>query len=139
MIKALVSFFVQKYRKGKQWREREAAVNAVIEDAPKSYNWYIKRDILFRNSFDIKEIHRLEELKSLFFHRKQYHTIEEMILLAKDLDTIRALSVDNEPCDEDITIITFVDQQDRRWIAVMYDSNELWQNPEAIGIFPAAF
>jgi hypothetical protein len=103
-----------------------------------SYERALIQAVLNRNTEGIAEVRDMEILKTLNFYREQYSLVKELIREAKDADTIRNFSIENPPCWEDITIITFADQHDRRWVGTIYDSDELWQDPELIDVFPAA-
>jgi hypothetical protein len=101
-----------------------------------NYEWYVRRSILSQHVFNIKEIQQLERIRSLYFNRDTYPLVKEVISNAPSIASIRDFPIETYKSDEDIEIVTFLDQDGKQFVAAVYDSWELWQDPEVIDIFP---
>src|SRR5688572_1509748 len=78
-------------------------------------------------------INNLEFIKSTGFDADEYRTIAASI---EDygIEAVNAL----KECKsfEDLTIYKFSDDTGRCYLAAIYDSDELWQDPELLDVFP---
>jgi hypothetical protein len=74
-------------------------------------------------------------VKGLNYSEDVYKVLAELIRQGKIEDIRRMPDVTNKTF-EDVTIFTFYDQNDRQYIAAVYDNDELWQDPEILDIFP---
>jgi hypothetical protein len=101
-----------------------------------AYEWYIRRSILAQDTFDIKEIQQLERIRSLYFNRDTYPLVKEVMSNSTSIASIKDFPIETYKSDEDIEIVTFRDQNGRLYVATIYDSWELWQDPEVLDIFP---
>ena len=102
---------------------------------PNIYNTYVIKSILANNEFGIKEISDLEDVVSRYFIRNEYSKIAASIRNG-ELDTIRSLPENKPELREYLYILSFNDQMNKKYIVTVYDSDELWQNPQVIEIFP---
>lgn len=100
-----------------------------------AYNDFIIKAII-KNQDTITEVHSQESLKSLVFDREQYPNIA-LIIKSKSWETINELS-DNFSNDfrEYLNVIKFKDQYGKTFIITIYDSDEMWQDPQIIELFP---
>jgi ribosomal silencing factor RsfS len=95
----------------------------------------IKEFILKNNTLGITELRKIEFLKGLNFSKDVYESVLELIK-QKKIKEIIALPNEKQKTFEDLTIIRFYDQNNRKNIAAIYDTDELWQDPEILEIFP---
>lgn len=99
-----------------------------------SLDEYVVRSILENNQFGIKEVNNLESLKSIFFVREEYPIIEDFIK-EKSIDSIKEYSEEQPNTGEYLEVMWFDDQNHKRFIVTVYDSNQLEQDPQIINIF----
>lgn len=99
-----------------------------------SFDAYVVRNILANNQYGINEVNNLESLKSIFFVGEEYPIIEE-IIRAGHIDSIKAFSEEQPNTGEYLEIMRFDDQNKRRYIVTIYDSNQLEQDPQIINIY----
>lgn len=99
------------------------------------YNDPVVKSLLAKNEFGIIEVHDIEEVSSMYFIRSEY---PEIIMLIKNggLDAIRSMVKNTSEDREYLYIISFRDQRNTKYIATIYDSDELWQDPEVMEVFP---
>lgn len=101
------------------------------------YEWYIRRSILEQQQVPgITEIQELQRIQWMFFNRATYPSLKETIANAGSIATLRQIPKETQESYEDIEIITFRDQNGQLYAATIYDSWELWQDPEVLDIFP---
>jgi len=139
IIVVLITFVVLQMTGKKMSRLHLNIAMPVKETPPRgeaAFEWYVRRSILSRNAFDIKEIHQMERVRSLYFNQDTYPLVKEFMSKAISIDSIRELPVETYKSDEDIEIVTFRDQDGQLFAATIYDSWELWQDPEMLDIFP---
>lgn len=92
--------------------------------------------ILSTKDFKIQQVNDYESIKSLTFDQKQYQSIASL-LRNKDWESIEALTDSKGNFfGEYLDIIKFSSQDGSQYIATVYDSDELWQDPEVIEIIP---
>lgn len=99
------------------------------------YDVFIAELILSDREYDIKEVRDLESLKSLSFTEEQYKKIRGLI---RKQDWSQINEVNDLPSGEFreyLDIIRFKDQNDKQYVATIYDSDELFQDPQIIDIF----
>ena len=53
-----------------------------------------------------------------------------------NIDAIQLLSDDQSDGFEHLDIMSFTDQNEKSYLVTVYDSNELWQDPEVMDIYP---
>ena len=100
------------------------------------YDIYIAELILSDTEYNIKEIRDLESIKSLSFSEDRYKQIRGLI---KKQDWNQINEVKDLPSadfKEYLDIIRFKDQNGRQYVTTIYDSDELFQVPQIIDIFP---
>lgn len=72
----------------------------------------------------------------LNFEKDGYEQVVSL-LRAKDLIAVTQLpEIQKEGYQEDLLVAKFRNQNESEFIAIVYDSDELWQDPEVIHIFP---
>jgi len=91
--------------------------------------------ILSYKDFPITLVKDFEVFLMLSFNRNTYPAIVNSIKI-KDWQTLKG---NKDECEtdfkEDLTLIRFLNQDNQNCLATIYDSNELWQDPEVIDIF----
>ena len=103
---------------------------------PKTFDEYVVRDILANNSYGITEVCYLRSVKSMYLERERYPLIVSL-MENKNLAELMKLPEGAMPptFPEYLEIVQFESQDGRSFIATVYDSVELWQNPEIIDVF----
>lgn len=98
----------------------------------------IVASLLADKDFDIKEANNFEQIKSLFFDKETYTVILNLIN-KKDWDKIKNFNTERkEGLREYLDIFRFTDQNQMSYVVTIYDSDELWQDPQIIDIIPLA-
>lgn len=100
----------------------------------KAFEDYIIKAILANKEFNICEIKDLENIKSMVLLRDKYSSVLELVKLGQ-VDSIKALDSNENKASEYLDIYIFKDQENEKYIVTLYDSNELWQDPEVWDIF----
>jgi hypothetical protein len=100
-----------------------------------SYDQVVKKEILKKNNFDIRELRHFESIKSIIFVRSEYSKIKALIAEG-NMEGVKKLPDSVINTNEYLDIIQVSDQNDKNYIVTIYDNNELWQDPEIIDIFP---
>jgi len=109
-----------------------------IEKKPKTFDEYVVRSILVSNLLGIKEVHDLQCIKSMYFERERYPLIASLIRDENLAEVIKMPEGKKHPTfQEYLEIIQFENQGGLNFIATVYDSIELWQDPQVIDIFPS--
>ena len=98
------------------------------------YNDYVIKAILTNEKFEITEVKGLQSLNSRCYVRNEYAQIENLIK-DKNFNALKALPANEGESSEYLDIVEFKNQADKFYIATIYDSNELWQDPELIEIY----
>lgn len=98
-----------------------------------SYEQYVIEAVLAKNRFNIKEVKKIEILKCISYDKQLFDQAVELINLG-DVQSIKNLEY-GEKTFEDITIVWLADQDDREYLATVYDSDELWQDPVIMDIY----
>jgi hypothetical protein len=99
------------------------------------YDKLVIKSILETNQFNIQKVNGLESLAARCFIQDEYADIESLIKL-NDIDAIRKLPDNQGAANEYLDIVLFSDERLNSYIATIYDSNELWQDPQVIEIYP---
>ena len=107
------------------------------ETKPRTFDEYVLNGILAINEFGISEVIRLRSIKSMYFEREKYPSITSLIK-EKNLGDLSDMPEGNmhPTFQEYLEIMQFQSQSGQDYIVTVYDSIELWQNPEVIDIFP---
>jgi len=104
-------------------------------DAVNKYYDQVVKAILSTNEFGITEVRELTDIKVMELIRKDYPTILEVVK-SKDINAIRSLPSPSIRTGEDISIMQFMDQKERGYLVIIYDSDELWQDPQVADFIP---
>lgn len=124
--------------------------SALIKVANKNYIRYIIRQInkvemeentmvinaiIADKESGIKEVHNLTFIKCMIFDSVQYSSIIELIKSCnwRQIDSLIEVSI--QGFRQFLYIVKFKDQDQRSCAATLYDSDELWQDPQLIDIF----
>lgn len=99
-----------------------------------TWNANVIRFILANRDFDIQEVHQLASVHSMLFERDIYMAITTLIK-ERNWDALKAINPAMEGFREFLNVITFTDQNHISYAATVYDSDELWQDPEIVDIF----
>ncbi|XVJ67309.1 MAG: hypothetical protein HEQ40_14490 [Lacibacter sp.] len=106
-----------------------------MESHLNTYNEIVVKSILADNIFGIENVIDIEDINSIYFVKKEYSQIEELIRKC-DIDVLKRLSVNQNEASGYLDIIKFKDQSENYYIATIYDSAELSQDPQLIEIYP---
>ncbi|WP_114789166.1 hypothetical protein U0035_06265 [Niabella yanshanensis] len=113
----------------------------MLEDANymSIYDRQVIQGIISDNQFGIDSVNSLQQVQYIAFDRDRYPEIVALIEAGK-IDHIERkddvqLPARSSDIKEFLDIITFKDQQDRNYIATIYNSDSLYQDPEIIDIF----
>lgn len=98
------------------------------------YDEYVTASILAKNQFDISLVQNLKSIKSVYFNYKDYSELEQLII-QQNFEAITDLGGCDVP-RQYLEVMEYEDQKSKQYIVSVYDSDELWQNPEAIKIYP---
>jgi hypothetical protein len=100
------------------------------------YSSLIAKSILSNKAWDIKEVRSLEVIKMVNFSKEEYKQVEAL-LRTQDLIAVTQLpEIQKQGFQEDLLVVKFKNQNESEFIATVYDSDELWQDPDVIDIFP---
>lgn len=100
------------------------------------YDGFIAQLILSDSEYDIKEVSDLKSIKILSFAEDQYKKILHLI---KNRDWTQINEIRNLPAGiirEYLDIMGFKDQNGKQYVTTIYDSEELFQDPQIIDIIP---
>jgi hypothetical protein len=82
-------------------------------------------------------VHSFEIIKSLSLDREKYSAAIVPLITARNWEAIEEIKDENQSdFNEYLDIIKFYDQNQLLYVVTIYDSDELWQDPEVIDIFP---
>lgn len=97
---------------------------------------FIAKLILSDIEYNIKEVHDLESIRFLSFNEEQYKKVRSLIK-KQNWDQINEVK-DLPPGDfgEHLDIKRFKDQNGKQYVTTIYDSDDLFQDPQIIDIFP---
>jgi len=70
----------------------------------------------------------------MIFDKKQYAEICSLVKERK-WNAVKSLNISADGLREYLSIHTFLDQKQKQYVATVYDSDELYQNPQIIDIF----
>src|ERR1044072_8288751 len=101
------------------------------------YNAYVIKAILANNELGITEVNNIEDVASRYFIKNEYPEIVKLITNG-DLNTLRSLAGNGAESREFLHVLSFIDQGKNKYIVTVYDSDELWQDPQVIDIFRIA-
>jgi len=92
---------------------------------------------ILKTQNDIKGVKNFEFLKMFDYTKRNHEKIGDLIR-AGNVAIIEQLSDAEMDLNKgyDLMVVKFTDSQDNRFMAIIYDSDELWQDPKALDIFP---
>jgi hypothetical protein len=94
-----------------------------------AYNTSIVKDILADKRFTIKEVHNLKEINTFPYDRNIYQIVEKCVS-EKNLEPLYGNLTENKDNSEFLCIMSFNNEKGELFIITIYDSDELWQDPE---------
>ncbi len=101
------------------------------------YNNYFIRSILANNQFGITEVSNLQSVKTISLIKEEYKEIESLIK-AGELAAIKTLHKDKPRTGEYLEVLEFNDQNGKKYIVTVYDSDALEQDLQVIEIYSLA-
>lgn len=104
-------------------------------ESENKYNEFIKKIILVDKEHRFTEVNELESVKYLAFKYEEYPTIKQL-LKNNNWQQINAPQESAKDFREYLEIVLFKDQNKMPFIAAIYDSDALEQDPQIIDIFP---
>jgi hypothetical protein len=99
------------------------------------FDMYVVNSILANNNFGIKEVLDIKSIKSMYFNQDVYSSVKKLIAEG-NIGGIEKLPMSKERDTEYLDIMLFRDQVGKTYFVTVYDSNDLWQDPQVIEIFP---
>ncbi len=99
-----------------------------------NYDKAVEEAIVKCKKYSGTEVHNLQHLKSLFYKEDEYQKVIQQIN-DKKLEEVNDLDIKGEGFREYLDIIKFEDQSGNAFIATVYDSDEMWQDPEILDVF----
>jgi len=99
----------------------------------RSYEDDISKAALANSNFNITEIKDVEILKTIPLEEGLQQQMAELIK-TRNIDLIKNIP-GGENVFEDLTIIKFADQTGQVYVAIIYDSYELWEDPVVVEVF----
>lgn len=100
-----------------------------------SFSDYVIKSVLLNNQFGIKEVKKIEDIHSMIFERQEYQKIVTLIKSNK-LESLKKLPEKYIKTSEYLSVMKLLDQNNEEYIVTVYDSDQLWQDPQVIDIFP---
>jgi hypothetical protein len=100
-----------------------------------TYNDSVIAGILADDEFGITQVDNLKSLKIILLDQSQYPTIKQFIKNHHWQSIASLNSPEADGFKEYLDIVKFTDQRCRRFVATIYDSDELSQDPQIIDIF----
>ena len=91
--------------------------------------------IVSNNLFEISEIKEMKTVNSFYFYPDHYRNVEALIK-SGDLSKIKELPLNRSDTFQYYYVVSFLDQKNKLYVATVYDSNELWKDPQLIEIYP---
>ncbi len=98
------------------------------------YDTLVIKEILANKEFSITEVLNFENKKSAFFDREQYPKVISL-LKQSNWEELDKLVISQTGFGEYLEIVIFSDENSRSYVATIYDSDELYQDPQLIDIF----
>ena len=105
-----------------------------MPEETKSFDKYVISSVLANNEFGINEVNDIESLNSRYFLKDEYSEIERLI---KDgnIAAIKLLPKNESEIGEFLDVMIFRDQNMKPYMVTVYDSDEIWQNPQVVEIY----
>lgn len=107
-----------------------------MENISNKFDDFVTKSILAKNKFRIIRVEDLASLKSFVFDQSLYQDVVNLVR-RDELAQINAL-MDDEHGDQFLEVMKFQDQNGYSYVATVFDSLELSQDPQIIEIFRLA-
>ncbi len=101
-----------------------------------SWDRKVIKAILADRLLNIIEVKELETVQSLFYSTDEYAQIKNLIEQKQYEVILNTEQERNKDFGEYLIIIKFKDHNNKIFFATVYDSDELWQDPQIIDFFP---
>ncbi|MCY7293039.1 MAG: hypothetical protein LH615_12740 [Ferruginibacter sp.] len=98
------------------------------------YDQRVIKSIISHKESNISEVKDLQSIIAMAFDPKNYSTITSLIK-ENNWEKIKAFDHNQGGFREYLDILKFTDQNMTSHIVTVYDSDELWQDPEVVDIF----
>jgi len=105
-----------------------------LKESPNTFDNHVVSNIIVNNRFGITQVKNIENIKSIYFLSEEYSNIEKLIE-SKDVQAIKLYQEDQPQTEEYLDIILFEDQSKNKYVAAIYDSIRLEQDPQIIEIY----
>jgi len=104
---------------------------------PRSFDDMIISAIVEGNKYGIDKVMHLNGIKDILYSDNAYRALTDLIKAGR-LENVKNLAEEEIPPTfrEYTYVYSFLDQNGKAYIATIYDSDELWQDPELHEIFP---
>ncbi|HEV7349854.1 hypothetical protein [Telluribacter sp.] len=99
-----------------------------------TYDKAVVEAIMKCKEFSGTEVHNLRRLKSLFYKEDEYQKVIQQVK-DKKLEELNELDIHGEGFREYLDIMKFQDQSGTAFIVTIYDSDEMWQDPQVLDVF----
>jgi len=104
---------------------------------PRSFDDMIVSAIVEGNKYGIDKVMHLTGVKDILYSDDAYCALTDLIKAGRLEDVKNFAEEEISPMFREYTYVySFLDQNGRAYIATIYDSDELWQDPELYEIFP---
>ena len=100
-----------------------------------NFNTYIINAILSQNEFGIKKVTDLKHVKGFSFFQGIYKQVDE-IIKNRNFDALFNGTIKEDKSSEYLIIMSFRNESNKEFIVTIYYSDELWQDPEVVQIYP---
>ncbi len=104
-------------------------------DTTSKWDLSVIKQLTTKNNYGIVSVTGFRSIKELYFENSTYLKI---VHLLKD-NNFKAIEefeqVERKSFREYLSLVTFSDQDERKYVMTIYDSDELHQDPEIIEIF----
>ena len=99
-----------------------------------NYSNYVIKAIHSAKGQEFSAVGQLKCISSSLFVREQYSALLDSLKAGQFEYLPKEIEYAGTKFREFIYIYSFVDQDRREWFATIYDSEELWQDPEVIDL-----
>lgn len=105
------------------------------------YEDYVIRSILCNNTYGIKKVHELTTIEDLIFDFDRYAELKPLIAVGdvasiKLFNNRKAKASLDDSLTQYLSILSFSDQDQKKYLVMVYDSSALEQDPQLIEIIP---
>lgn len=101
------------------------------------YTLNVKKAILSAKDENFSDVSNLHCISSTFFEREKYPALFNLIKAGRIENLPTEMGNTVNKVREYLYVYSFVDQDQKRWLATIYDSDELWQDLELFDIIPS--